>query len=169
MAAIDIDHYRRLVTDEAVDALLDGIKDASINKHRDEAYLRDGIAAALRVLHQNGVIEVADAGEVKTSPTPTDDECGLCLSPRATGYAKIGDVRYCHGDFDDSPTCYERAQRAPIDKDTRPVCSTCGSHVRHPLNPTTCSNSFHAPIDSAPTDHVTHRPGCGHWPGDVDV
>lgn len=35
--------------------------------------------------------------------------CGLCGEP-ATGLAAINDQRYCHGDHDPSPTCYERAQ-----------------------------------------------------------
>ena len=33
--------------------------------------------------------------------------CGL----KATGFASIGKWRYCHGDLDVSPTCYERAQQ----------------------------------------------------------
>lgn len=36
-------------------------------------------------------------------------DCGLCGN-RATGFATIGDTRYCHGDFDPEPTCYEQAQ-----------------------------------------------------------
>ena len=36
--------------------------------------------------------------------------CGLCGKP-ATGMATINDVRYCHGDDDAEPTCYERGQR----------------------------------------------------------
>ncbi len=28
----------------------------------------------------------------------------------AKGYARIGDDRYCHGDGDAHPTCYQRAQ-----------------------------------------------------------
>ena len=38
------------------------------------------------------------------------DPCALCHKP-ATGYAYINDARYCHGDNDPSPTCYERAMR----------------------------------------------------------
>lgn len=37
------------------------------------------------------------------------DRCVMCRR-RATGYAFIGDDRYCHGDDDPRPTCYERAQ-----------------------------------------------------------
>lgn len=36
--------------------------------------------------------------------------CGLCGKDPAEGWAKIGDVRYCHGDYDPDPTCYMRAQ-----------------------------------------------------------
>lgn len=35
--------------------------------------------------------------------------CGLCTQP-ATGFADINGRRYCHGDDDFAPTCYERAQ-----------------------------------------------------------
>jgi len=46
--------------------------------------------------------------------TSIPDECALCGNP-ATGHASIwtvrdGERRYCHGDEDESPTCYERAQ-----------------------------------------------------------
>lgn len=34
------------------------------------------------------------------------DACGLCGRDPATGTAFIGDVRYCHGDHDPTPTCY---------------------------------------------------------------
>lgn len=34
--------------------------------------------------------------------------CGRCGKP-ATGFATIGDQRFCHGDHDETPTCYERA------------------------------------------------------------
>lgn len=40
---------------------------------------------------------------------PGDDNCALCKNP-ATGYATIGDDRYCHGDLDPEPTCYQVAQ-----------------------------------------------------------
>jgi len=33
--------------------------------------------------------------------------CGMV----ATGYARINDDRYCHGDDSDGPTCYEQASR----------------------------------------------------------
>lgn len=36
--------------------------------------------------------------------------CGLCGKDPASGWAKIGDVRYCHGDFDPDPTCYMASQ-----------------------------------------------------------
>lgn len=36
--------------------------------------------------------------------------CGLCGRDPAAGWAKIGDVRYCHGDLDTVPTCYMKAQ-----------------------------------------------------------
>ncbi len=37
--------------------------------------------------------------------------CQLC-GGLARGYAYIGTARYCHGDDQDSPTCYETATRA---------------------------------------------------------
>jgi hypothetical protein len=36
--------------------------------------------------------------------------CQLC-DGLARGYAYIGTARYCHGDDQDSPTCYETASR----------------------------------------------------------
>lgn len=44
-----------------------------------------------------------------TGPGP----CGLCGKDPASGYANewsaaTGEVWYCHGDDDESPTCYER-------------------------------------------------------------
>lgn len=36
------------------------------------------------------------------------ETCGLCRNP-ATGLASINDTRYCHGDDDAAPTCYEVA------------------------------------------------------------
>lgn len=35
--------------------------------------------------------------------------CALCDRP-AIGHAFIGDLRYCHGDDDPEPTCYEQGQ-----------------------------------------------------------
>lgn len=35
------------------------------------------------------------------------DRCMRCGVTPAHGYAKIDDRRYCHGDEDESPTCYE--------------------------------------------------------------
>lgn len=35
--------------------------------------------------------------------------CFYC-GKKATGYAFIGDNRYCHGDDDLTPTCYEQGQ-----------------------------------------------------------
>ena len=51
------------------------------------------------------------------------EDCIWCRKP-ATGWAKINDARFCHGDDDESPTCYEKAQRADSwklgrDKDTQ--------------------------------------------------
>lgn len=44
-------------------------------------------------------------------PDAATEPCGLCGKP-ATGFASVwdgeNDVRYCHGDFDAVPTCYER-------------------------------------------------------------
>jgi hypothetical protein len=37
-----------------------------------------------------------------------DTTCSRC-GQQATGYALIGDERYCHGDNDSTPTCYEQA------------------------------------------------------------
>lgn len=60
------------------------------------------------------------------------DLCGLCKKP-ATGLASIGDTRYCHGDEDASPTCYEVAcwretgrVSSPMDMDAEPGRCTCG-------------------------------------------
>jgi len=39
----------------------------------------------------------------------TEPPCGRCGKP-ATGFAAINDQRYCHGDDDETPTCYEVAQ-----------------------------------------------------------
>ncbi len=36
------------------------------------------------------------------------EECAFCGHP-ARGYARIGDLRYCHGD-EPGPSCYEQAQ-----------------------------------------------------------
>ena len=35
--------------------------------------------------------------------------CALC-GGKATGLATYGGSRFCHGDFDPSPTCYTQAQ-----------------------------------------------------------
>ena len=35
------------------------------------------------------------------------ETCGDC-GRAATGFASINDVRFCHGDDDPAPTCYER-------------------------------------------------------------
>lgn len=45
-------------------------------------------------------------------PDKSDDQnqCGHCGLP-ATGWAWINDVRYCHGDEMEFPTCYEWACR----------------------------------------------------------
>ena len=40
---------------------------------------------------------------------PLPDQCAMCHQP-AQGFAMLGGERYCHGDNDPSPTCYERAQ-----------------------------------------------------------
>lgn len=39
--------------------------------------------------------------------------CAHCGN-EATGFAMIDDERYCHGDEDRSPTCYELAQHGSI-------------------------------------------------------
>lgn len=36
--------------------------------------------------------------------------CGWCGKP-ATGLASIMDVRFCHGDDDPEPTCYQKEQQ----------------------------------------------------------
>ena len=36
--------------------------------------------------------------------------CGGCGKDPAEGFATVNDVRYCHGDNDPTPTCYERAR-----------------------------------------------------------
>ena len=36
--------------------------------------------------------------------------CAHCGKNPAEGLATIDDVRYCHGDWQPSPTCYERMQ-----------------------------------------------------------
>ncbi len=36
--------------------------------------------------------------------------CTLCRRLPATGLASIGENRYCHGDEDDEPTCFQRAE-----------------------------------------------------------
>lgn len=41
----------------------------------------------------------------------SDVRCTFCGNP-ATGFATINDNRYCHGDDDCEPTCYESAQWA---------------------------------------------------------
>ena len=66
------------------------------------------------------------------APSPDADLCGLCKQP-ATGLASIDTTRYCHGDEDASPTCYEVAcwretgrVSSPMDMDTRPGLCACG-------------------------------------------
>lgn len=39
----------------------------------------------------------------------TTSICGFCGN-EATGFATIGDARFCHGDNDSTPTCYEQMQ-----------------------------------------------------------
>lgn len=34
----------------------------------------------------------------------------MCGKDPAEGFAGVDGERFCHGDFDDSPTCYMRAQ-----------------------------------------------------------
>lgn len=38
------------------------------------------------------------------------ESCGFCGIDPAKGYATLNAIRFCHGDEDTSPTCYERAQ-----------------------------------------------------------
>ena len=53
-----------------------------------------------------------------TLPAPRADEgtavskrkCVVCGVDPAAGFASIGDGFYCHGDDDQTPTCYERSQ-----------------------------------------------------------
>jgi hypothetical protein len=49
----------------------------------------------------------------------TPDVCGLCLKDPAEGYAKIGAIRYCHGDNDEI-TCYQRAGNPSLATDKHP-------------------------------------------------
>lgn len=42
--------------------------------------------------------------------------CGLCGRDPAAGWAKMDDVRFCHGDDDPEPTCYMQAQAAIVDR-----------------------------------------------------
>lgn len=44
------------------------------------------------------------------SGTPASEICGWCGMTPAAGWAAIETVRFCHGDDDRRPTCYERAQ-----------------------------------------------------------
>ena len=45
-----------------------------------------------------------------TEPLAGDVCCARCGDP-ATGFAEIDGRRYCHGDDDALPTCYEAEQR----------------------------------------------------------
>ena len=47
----------------------------------------------------------ADDGRAESIAT-----CGWCGKNPATGFATICDVRLCHGDDDDDPTCYQLQQ-----------------------------------------------------------
>lgn len=51
-----------------------------------------------------------DCGEQDEACDPDKGACALCGREPATGFATIGGLRYCHGDFDPAPTCYMRAQ-----------------------------------------------------------
>lgn len=44
-------------------------------------------------------------GDDYVGPEETCEGCGK----RATGFAKVGDERYCHGSFEPYPTCYMKA------------------------------------------------------------
>jgi hypothetical protein len=41
----------------------------------------------------------------RNAPAP----CAFCGKEKASGYAFIGDLRYCHGNDDPTPTCYTQA------------------------------------------------------------
>ena len=48
--------------------------------------------------------------------------CGRCGRTPASGYASAwseatGEIWFCHGDDDDSPTCYERSEWESRDPD----------------------------------------------------
>lgn len=43
--------------------------------------------------------------------TEKEIACAMCKKSPPTGHAGINDKRFCHGDTDRSPTCYEKAQR----------------------------------------------------------
>jgi hypothetical protein len=42
---------------------------------------------------------------------PSEEPCARCGRETATGLAFIDNARYCHGDFDIEPTCYELSSR----------------------------------------------------------
>lgn len=45
----------------------------------------------------------------RTAARAQEHRCAGCGRTPAAGLASINDRRYCHGDLDASPTCYERA------------------------------------------------------------
>lgn len=53
-----------------------------------------------------------DAGYDDTGPHihGLPDDCHLCGREKAAGLATVDGKRYCHGDLDDRPTCYEQMQ-----------------------------------------------------------
>lgn len=52
-------------------------------------------------------LRAATSGTADTTDSPV--ACAMCRQP-ARGFATINDDHYCHGDYDQRPTCYERAQ-----------------------------------------------------------
>lgn len=59
--------------------------------------------------HHRGMCEDCDLVRCDAYPgacKPTDRACGRCGADPAHGFAMVNDVRYCHGDGDQDPTCY---------------------------------------------------------------
>lgn len=68
-----------------------------------EASRKDRPGSAVYMLR---AIELIVDGRRNLSPTG----CHWCGRDPAEGLASIGDRRYCHGDHDPEPTCYQMAQ-----------------------------------------------------------
>lgn len=52
--------------------------------------------------------------------------CGVCGKDPAAGFASIGEMFYCHGDYDPEPTCYMRAQSKEYRDAFNKVVVECG-------------------------------------------